>query len=119
MTDDATRAGAEAEAESSMMGKTWQGGKLAMAVGCDLVSIIVALLWGGLDIGRAEESVFSSLVGEWNHLASGENIEVRPNGDVWQTRGAMARGKDAVLSHGGNASAQGTEKNRPFRCTHT
>src|ERR1700674_4799687 len=118
MTDDATRAGAKAEAESSMMGKTWQGGKLAMAVGRYLVSIIVALLWGGLDIGRAEESVFSSLVGEWNHLASGGDIEVRPNGDVWQTRGAMARGKDAVIDHGGNFAYEGTENNQPFRCVY-
>jgi formylglycine-generating enzyme required for sulfatase activity len=94
----------------------WQGGNPVKAVGRYLVSMVIVLLCGGP--GHAEESVFGSLVGEWNHLATGENIEVRPNGDVWQTRGAMARGKDAVIDHGGNFAFEGTENSQPFRCVY-
>jgi formylglycine-generating enzyme required for sulfatase activity len=104
--------------ERSMMSKSWPGGNLVKVIGRHLVSLVAVLVWGGPGIGHADESVFNLLVGEWNHLASGENIEVRPNGDVWQTRGALARGKDAVIDHGGNFAFEGTENNQRFRCVY-
>jgi uncharacterized protein len=68
---------------------------------------------------RAQETTFSSLVGEWDHIATGENIQVRPNGDVWQTSGPMARVAAGVIEVGGNFAFEGKDNlGHRFRCVY-
>jgi formylglycine-generating enzyme required for sulfatase activity len=98
--------------------RSWRRENLAKAISRYLIGSVVVLLCGGSGLGHAEESVFGSLIGEWNHIDTGQNIEVRKSGDIWQTRGAMARGKDAVIDHGGNFAFEGIEGDRPFRCVY-
>ncbi|MGP0093425.1 MAG: lysozyme inhibitor LprI family protein [Xanthobacteraceae bacterium] len=84
-----------------------------------VISCLLGLAPGSLFSAHAQDTTFSSLVGEWDHIATGENIQVRPNGDVWQTSGPMARVAAGIIEAGGNFAFEGKDnQGRRFRCVY-
>jgi len=84
-----------------------------------LSSCLVGLALASPFSARGQESAFSSLIGEWDHIATGENIQVRPNGDVWQTSGPMARVAAGIIQAGGNFAFEGIDnQGHRFRCVY-
>jgi hypothetical protein len=86
--------------------------------------LVVSGLWvlcGGLAGALADEreSILPSLVGQWNNVTTGLNIEVRANGDVWQQGAPMGRGTGGTIDRGGNFAFEGRDSNsQPFRCVY-
>jgi hypothetical protein len=77
-----------------------------------------ALLLVGSSIGNADESAVQSLIGWWNHLETGQSIDVRRNGDVWQTSGPAAR-VAGTIEAGANFAFEGVDNNRrQYRCAY-
>lgn len=84
-----------------------------------VISCLLGLAVGSPFSAHAQDTTFSSLIGEWDHIATGENIQVRPNGDVWQTSGPMARVAAGVIEAGGNFAFEGKDnQGRRFRCVY-
>jgi tetratricopeptide (TPR) repeat protein len=64
------------------------------------------------------QSAFKRLVGEWNHISSGETILVRQNGDAWSTAGPQARVRDDIEA-GGNFAFEGrSASGSTYRCVY-
>jgi hypothetical protein len=86
-----------------------------------LVGLLVgaACLIGTPFAAPAQQSVFQSLVGEWNHLSSGHSVDVRDNGDVWATDRPLARVSGNVTEGGGNFAFEGKDAlGNTYRCVY-
>ena len=74
------------------------------------------LLFSPGDVSAQPISIFNNLVGEWNHISSGESVDIRRTGDVWITNAPLSRVADATEA-GGNFSFNGRNSdNTPYRC---
>ncbi|MGP0092647.1 MAG: BACON domain-containing protein [Xanthobacteraceae bacterium] len=91
----------------------------AKIVGRCLLAGLSSLLLGGPDVANAQESpLLDALVGGWNHGVSGQNIDIRRNGDVWQTAAPSARVAPTIEA-GANFAFEGVDnKGRPYRCAY-
>jgi hypothetical protein len=70
-------------------------------------AIILAIMAATYSSGtNAQQSIFGPLVGEWNHIQTGESIRVTRTGDVWTTGGPMAR-VGGTIEAGGNFAFEG------------
>jgi hypothetical protein len=66
----------------------------------------------------AQQSIFPLLVGEWNHIQTGQSIRVTRTGDVWATGGPMAR-VGGTIQAGGNFAFEGrTGFGELYRCVY-
>jgi hypothetical protein len=93
-----------------------QSGLIAKVVCRFLFGALSGLLLSGQ--GNAQESAFESLIGGWNHLDTGQSIDVKRNGDVWQTSGPAARVAGTIES-GANFAFEGVDNNhRQYRCSY-
>jgi len=64
----------------------------------------------------AQQTIFPQLVGVWNHLASGHNIDVRQTGDVWATSAPLMR-TASTIEAGANFAFEGQGPDgEPWRC---
>jgi hypothetical protein len=68
---------------------------------------------------NAQQSIFPLLVGEWNHLDSGESIRVTRTGDVWTTGGPQSRVGNTNQG-GGNFAFEGRNNSSGglYRCVY-
>ena len=77
-----------------------------------------AVAFGALaTLAFAQASIFPNLIGQWNHLGSGESLDVRSTGDVWLSNGPMSRVSRATEA-GGNFAVEGRGQNGPYRCVY-
>ena len=101
-----------------MTNKPRQRGVIAKKICQYLAGVTSALFLAGPGIGNAQESAFQSLIGGWNHLDTGQSIDVKRNGDVWQTSGPAARVAGTIES-GANFAFEGVDNNhRQYRCSY-
>lgn len=101
-----------------MTNKPCQRRVIAKIVCRFLFGAVSTLLLAGPGIGNAQESAFESLIGGWNHLDTGQSIDVKRNGDVWQTSGPAARVAGTIES-GANFAFEGVDNNRrQYRCSY-
>jgi hypothetical protein len=91
---------------------------LSRMVGHVLLGALLALLPAAAGNGNAQESPFEALIGGWNHIDTGQNIDVKRNGDVWQTSGPAARVAGTIDS-GANFAFEGVDNNhKEYRCAY-
>jgi hypothetical protein len=90
---------------------------LAKMVGGYLLSCLFTV--SSVGPTHSQETTFPSLIGEWNHIDTGQSIIVRKNGDVLQTRGPQARVQAGVIDHGGDFAFEGKDNDgRSYRCVY-
>jgi hypothetical protein len=90
-------------------------------IGCLATSAVVngeARRLLGRDLGHQPKSTFDRLVGQWNHITSGESIIVTRSRDVWLTAGPQARVEETAEA-GGNFAFEGrSNRGAPYRCVY-
>jgi hypothetical protein len=88
------------------------------AVRATRVLALLALL-GIFSIAPAQQSIFTALIGEWNHLNTGQSIDIRQNGDVWATDRPLARVSGDTIEGGGNFAFEGKDSSGSnYRCVY-
>jgi hypothetical protein len=100
-----------------MLIKRCQGG-FAEVFGRLLAGLLLLLLGGSISTNAQESALQDALIGRWNHSASGQNIDLRRNGDVWQTAAPLAR-VAPTNEAGANFAFEGVDnRGRAYRCAY-